>query len=101
MYYENRFLDLKDSMKGTWNLIKNIIGNTGNNVNTGCVDDFLIDGRVTKDNSIIANKFNEYFINVSSNLASKIPSVSGDFRKFVNNNQSISQSFFCYTNRSY
>ena len=44
--------------------------------------------------TIIANKFDEYFINVGSNLASKIPSVSGDFRKFVNNNQSISQSFF-------
>jgi len=54
----------------------------------------LINNEITKDKSQIANKFNEYFTNIGSGRVTKIPPVSGDFRKYVYNGQSINQSFF-------
>jgi len=75
IYYENGFNDLKNNIKGTWKLIKKIINNTGKTTSSSGVDELLINNKITKDKSQIANKFNEYFTNISI-LATKIPPVS-------------------------
>jgi len=93
-YYENQFTGLKDNIKGTWRLIKNIISNTGKITCTNNIDELLINGKITNDKFQMANKFNEYFVKVGSELASKIPSVSGDFRKYINNAQTSIESIF-------
>jgi len=36
-------------------------------------DTFIINNKTTSDKSIIANKFNEFFVNVGPSLANKIP----------------------------
>jgi len=94
-------INLKNNIKETWKLIKKIISNTGKTTSSSGVDELLINSKITKDKSQIANKFNEYFTNIGSGLATKIPPVSGDFRKYVNNGQSFNQSFFAQpTDRS-
>ena len=94
LYCENRFTDLKDNIKGTWNLIEILINNTGTITTSSCLDELLINHKISEDKSLIANKFNEYFTNIGSGLASKIPSVPGDFRKYINNGPSAKVSFF-------
>lgn len=94
MYYENQFANLKDNIKGTWCLIKRIISDTGKIARTNNIDELLISGKIIKDKLLMANKFNEYFTNVGSSLAAKIPTIAGDFSIYVNNGQSVSQSFF-------
>jgi len=72
-YYANRFESLKGNMKETWNLINNLI--TNNTVGKQVVKEILSNGQIVNQPKDIANKFNEYFINVGPNLASKIPSM--------------------------
>ena len=86
--------DMKDNIKGTWNLIGTLINNTGTITTPSCADELLINHKVCKDKSLIANKFNEYFTNIDSGLASKIPSVLGDFRKYIYNGMFAKVSFF-------
>ena len=43
----------------------------------------MIDGSLTDDLDIIANKFNEYFCNIGPNLAKKIPSTCVSFKRFL------------------
>ena len=98
LYYENRFTYMKYNIKGTWNLIKTIINNTGTLTASSCVDELLINHKISKDKSLIANKFDEYFTNIGSGLASKIPYVPGDFRKYINNGLSVCQGVFFLPN---
>jgi hypothetical protein len=93
LYYENQFANLKDNIKGTWSLIKRIISDTGKIACTNNIDELLISGKIIKDKLLMANKFNEYFTIVGSSLAAKIPTIAGDFSIYVNNGQSVSQSF--------
>ena len=72
-YYANRFESLKGNMKETWNLINNLIKN--NATGKPVVKEILSNDQIVNDPIDIANKFNEFFINVGPNLASKIPSV--------------------------
>ena len=50
MYYSNRFSQLGNDIQKTWNLLKS-------------------------DQLVIADKFNDYFVNIGPNLAKRIPTV--------------------------
>ena len=47
---------------------------------------------LSDDNKVIAEKFNHYFANIGSDLATKIPNVSTDFKQFLSGN--YAQSLF-------
>ena len=53
---------------------------------------FLVDGVLTEDSKLIAEKFNRHFANIGSDLAKKIPNVSTGFKEFLKGN--YAQSLF-------
>ena len=59
----------KFDQKKTWQILKDIIGKSkpGNMSNK-----FLIDGTIVEDSEVIAKAFNDFYINIGSNLAGKI-----------------------------
>ena len=67
-------------MKRTWDVIKSVISKKKRATK---YSEFLVDGSLTDDLDVIANKFNEYFCNIGPNLAKKIPASSASFRQFL------------------
>ena len=76
-------------MKTTWETIKRVINKTNQKSK---FSQFLVDGMLTEDSKLIAEKFNHYFANIGSDLAKKIPNVSTGFKEFLKGN--YAQSLF-------
>ena len=72
--YEKMFRENRDNIVTSWKLIHNIINNKKYNRNN---DEFHIDScKITckiTDKTIIAEKFNAFYVNIGPSLASKIP----------------------------
>ena len=68
-YYQNMLENNKFNLKKKWQILKDIIGKSkpGN-----MSDKFLINGSIVEDSQVIANAFNNFYINIGSNLAGKI-----------------------------
>lgn len=88
-YYSTKFTEMKDNLRGTWRLIKRVIN--GPKMSDD-IQEIKINGKITNDKFIIADKFNEYFTNVGSNLAKQIPPVDGDYKTFIS--QKSTHTFF-------
>jgi hypothetical protein len=82
MYYSDRFTEIAGDMKRTWNLIRNII--SPNNVKSCNITEIKDQDKIINDPNEIANKFNEYFTNIGSNLAKNIPTPAGSFLDYIN-----------------
>ena len=67
-------------MKKTWDVIKTVINKKKRATK---YSEFLVDGSLTDDLDVIANKFNEYFSNIGPNLANKIPPSTVSFKHFL------------------
>jgi len=80
LYYKQKFELFKSNIKQTWKTIKYILNTTSS---SPFMDEFLIDNHVVPDKTIIAQKFNEYFVNVGPTLANKIPTASVNFKSFM------------------
>ena len=70
MYYQDRFSGYRDNMQKTWSVMKRIL-----NKSRGCVSRSILkhDNETIADDYSIANTFNNFFVNVSSDLANRIP----------------------------
>ena len=79
-YYYNKFEYYKSDIKSTWRIIKNLL-NTRDQ--SPLNDVFTVNGSKTDDKTTIAHKFNEYFANVGSSLAAKIPKSDINHRSFL------------------
>ena len=76
IYWSTRFDQARNNIKQTWNSIKDILNKTRNKQNLP--SEFWYDG-VKYDNEYeISNKFNEFYVNIGPNLASKLPQFSGN-----------------------
>ena len=67
-YYNDLISHNKNNMRKTWDVIKNVINRKKQKIKCS---QFLIDGCLTDDAHLIANKFNDYFTHIGSNLAQK------------------------------
>ena len=81
-YYRKLIDTYKNDIKRTWDVIKEIIG-CKKMKNSSFPKRILIDGLETFDQKVIAEKFNEYFVNVGPNLASKIPQTTGNYKDYL------------------
>lgn len=91
LYYQNKFLDTKDDIRNTWKVIKSLIGNK----NTyDKITELNINGTLINDESDIANKMNEYFVNIGPDLAKKIPKADGHYRDYLQTEKRPSKSLF-------
>ena len=69
-YYHKEFLKYKTDIKKTWTTIKGILNKS--NAKSDFPSHFLVNGAKTSDAQLIANKFNEYFVQIGPKLASNI-----------------------------
>ena len=65
----------KNNLKKTWSIIKDVINKKKKSSSSS---KFIINGSTVTDNITIARHFNKYFVNVASELASKIPKSKTD-----------------------
>ena len=70
-YYKEQFQLNKTDLKKSWQLIKHIIGKEEGSHSIQ-LKEFVINKMYITDPKIIANSFNDYFINVGSSLANNI-----------------------------
>ena len=69
-FYELKFIAAAGNIKQTWKILGQVLKNKQRH---NLPDAFFIDNVLSQNTHEIANKFNEYFTNVGSNLAAKIP----------------------------
>ena len=75
LYYQDKFNSAMSDIKTTWHVLKNIV-NTDYSTKP-CVKEIKIKNQLINDQNIIAQKFNEYFVSIESNLAEKTDLVKG------------------------
>lgn len=90
-FYSKKFQLMSGNMRETWKLIGSIL-NTNNRSNLP--DSFIIDGIKNANHNDIVDKFNDYFVNIGSRLASSIPNASKSFSEYMHS-QSL-DSFSLY-----
>jgi len=85
IYYQNTLMKNNGNSKKTWDTIKEIIGKNKNLTNKNKFPkEISLNGKLISHNSEIATAFNEFFINIGSNLASKIPNSTKTFNSYLN-----------------
>ena len=91
-YYYNYFQKNSNNMKELWSGIKSIIDiRKSNNIN---IINKLKDstGNITSDHAVIANIFNEFFVNVSNNITKNVPRTFKSSMNFMESR--VGHSFF-------
>ena len=68
-FFQNYSIKVKNDIKATWKVINSVLGRSK------CTQLFKlsIDGKEVKNETEVANEFNDYFSNVAQNLLNKIP----------------------------
>ena len=82
-YNTDQLLKLKHDLTRTWKFLNNIIGRK-RKINT-FPDHFIHNGTTLTDPKDITNTFNDYFTNLGSNLANKIPAPNKPFTSHLSN----------------
>ena len=75
VYYNSQFLAVAGDIRKTWKLINQVINK--NNKSSNSHISLKIAGVTSQNESEIVNSFNDFFVNIGPNLASKIISPSG------------------------
>ena len=84
LYYHQLFEKKKFDMKNTWKIIKEALGKLENK--NKFPDHFKFKGKLITDKYVIANNFNNFFINIGPTLSSKIkPDSKASYKDFLKN----------------
>ena len=92
MYYESRLIKNKQNSTMIWKTINEILNRRPKN-NTKITKTFIQtnSSNILDDPKEIANKFNDYFVNVGPNLANTIKQVDNNsFHKYFKGNYQLS-----------
>ena len=80
-YYNNRFSQAHNNLNSTWKVINEL---AGKKQSTRLLpSSFKVENNEVNDPRLIANQFNEFFVNVGPNLAKKFSNVTDGFRKYL------------------
>nr|XP_006817846.1 PREDICTED: low-density lipoprotein receptor-related protein 2-like [Saccoglossus kowalevskii] len=71
-YHYHKFLSAQGNNSKTWKVINEVLSNRSNASSPDKLNDDSFFGNILSDNHDIAEKFNNFFVNVGSNLATKI-----------------------------
>ena len=88
-YYDNLFQDNKNDIVKSWKIIRSIINNKKNSNRN---EIFHIENVDVTDKQTIANKFNEFYVNIGPTLARNIPPGKCEPISYIKNG--ISNSIF-------
>ena len=81
-YYRNKIKLFENDIRGTWKIMKEIIGKKKCNSQI-LPKQILVDKIEVNDTRSIAEKFNEFYVNVGPNLAKKIPQSDINFESYL------------------
>ena len=84
LYFQNKLKQYENNIKNTWKIMKVIIGKS-KVYNENFPKILNIDKKEITDKKTIAEKFNSYFIDVGSKLATKIPPSNANFESYPPN----------------
>ena len=79
-YYQSLIVANKHNLKKTWGIIKQVINKSKC---SKISSEFYRNGSILNDKISIANAFNDYFVNIGPTLASQIPDLGINYRKFM------------------
>ena len=82
-YYQRLLIDNIKNLKKTWSIINDVINKKKEGFSSS---KFVINGINVTDNIIIAKHLNKCFVNVASELVSKIPKSKSDPTKSIKTN---------------
>lgn len=80
-YYSEKAIEFKYNSSKLWRLLRSAINKTNDKSSTA--DIFKIGGKLVSDNHIICNKFCEFYSNIGSDLAKKIPTSKKTFSDYL------------------
>ena len=79
-YYQQCLIKCTNNLKKTWSIIKDVLNkNKTSKIN----DTFKYNNCVTSDKNVIANKFNDYFVNIGTTLAATIPQGGPSYNSYL------------------
>lgn len=90
MYYYDKFDKCKNDSKRTWNNINSLL-NRNKRCNSNTI--FKSGNDLVNDPHSIANEFNNFFINIGTNLSADISSIKS-YRDFMNLEMTNKNSMF-------
>ena len=96
-YYSCKLESAKANIKATWKTLKDLLNKSKPQLNYP--HSFLHNNVNITNPESIANAFNDYFVNVGINLASKIPCTNTKFTQFLKG--SYTNSFVFYPTNNY
>ena len=90
-YYSHQFSILSGNLRKTWKLLGNIVNNK---TSDDSIKHIIIDNVSVSNAATMADKLNEYFVNVGGELAKAIKSEPDDFSKYLKNPKVNSCAFY-------
>ena len=85
-YFQNQLQQSQNNLRNSWKIIKNIINKKKNVKKT---TRFMINGSKIEDPSLIAEAFNNFFINIGQVLDKKISTTTTHPTQFIPKNYTI------------
>ena len=79
-HHQKEFDKHNSNLKKAWHVIREIISKR---TVFSCTQEFLVNGKLTQNKQLIADKFNEYFTTVGSELANEIPFVTEKLHDYL------------------
>ena len=80
-FYNNKIRQTTGNICHTWKIISKLLHKGSNTCNS--FESLIENGKKIADKTIIVNKFNDYFVNIGFNLASKIPNTDSKISSFL------------------
>jgi hypothetical protein len=90
-YYKNKFSNDLTTSQQKWKEL-NKLSNPKNSGSRAKIENIKIDNSTCNDINVIVDKFNTYFVNVASNIRSRIPASNVDFTSYLK--QPVMDTFF-------
>ena len=84
-YFEKKFSDFKSDAKKTWKLINGIF-RPGSYLKNDAIDHVIVNDVKIYDKYEMATAFNEYFVNIGSNIAQSVHSQPDDHKRYLRGN---------------
>ena len=82
LYYCRQLNNFKNNCKHTWNIINTVLNKSKDKPQ---ISKLNCNGTISKDPRVMAESFNNYFSQIGTDLASKIPPTNRHFTDFLNN----------------
>ena len=89
-YFSQKIFEARDSIAKTWSILNQLTKKTDSK---GAINKIEIGNTVISDPAVIAQKFNDFFVNVGSDLVKKIPTSSHTPTDFLTGNYCKSMFF--------